>query len=95
MQNWTYLMNNFVEVTFQGYVMALGVVFWPLFFTAIIGYVYVKQKNIISPAIASLLIFSIFGEALLGVDIFITIVHVLVTFAITAMLLLFLARRRR
>jgi len=57
-------MQNLVEWSTHGYVMALGFFFWPLVFTGIIGYVYLKQQSLVAAAMAILILFAAFFNAI-------------------------------
>ena len=93
--NFTYIMQHFMEWSMQGYEMVLGVLVWPLIFTAIVGYVYMKNQSAVSAAVAILIIFAGFINALLGVDLWVNLMYLLTSLAITALFLVFLTKVRR
>lgn len=79
----------------SGYVTVMGVFVWPIIFVAIIGYVYLKQQSLTVAAIAALIIFAVFGNALIGVDILINFLYIAVSLIVTGVVLLFIIRRVR
>ena len=94
--NFTEIMSNFTSWALQGYETALGFVFWPLVFTGIIGYVYLKNQSLVALAGGILIVFAVFGNALMDVQIWINLLYIAVA-AITAALfvMLFLHGRNR
>ena len=79
----------------QGYETVLGVLVWPLIFTAIIGYVYLKQQSAVAAAIATLIIVVAFSNALLDVPLWRNIMYIMVCLAMTALFLIFMTKVRR
>ena len=78
-----------------GYMDVLGVFVWPLIFTAVIGYVYLKNQSAVAGAAAILILFAAFGNALAGVDPWYSLMYILVALVVTALLLVFLTKYRR
>jgi hypothetical protein len=75
--NWTNITGGYVEWATQGYVIALGFLFWPLVFTGVIGYVYLKQQSLVAAVAVILIIFAVFSNALvLAVQPWINILYV-------------------
>jgi len=74
--------------------MALGLFVWPLIFCAVIGYVYLKQQSFVAAAVATMILISVFGNYLAGMEIWVSIMYILVALAITALFLMFLSKRR-
>jgi len=62
--NFTDIIQNLVNWSTHGYVMTLGVFFWPILFTGIIGYVYLKQQSLVAAAVAILILFAAFFNAI-------------------------------
>jgi len=93
--NFTYIMENFMAWATQGYIAALGVIFWPLFFCGIIGYVYMKQQSLVAVTIVILIIFTVFGNALMGVTAFTILMYIVVSLVMTALFLIFMTKVRR
>lgn len=93
--NFTYIQENLVAWSLQGYVTVLGFFFLPLIFCIISGYVYLNQCSATAAVVALLILFSIFGEMLLGVEIFTMLMHIIVALVMTALLLIFLTKVRR
>jgi uncharacterized sodium:solute symporter family permease YidK len=79
----------------SGYVTVMGVFVWPIIFVAIIGYVYLKQQSLTAAAIAALIIFAVFGNALVGVDILVNFLYIALSLIVTGVVLLFIIRRVR
>lgn len=92
--NFTYIRENLVEWSVQGYEYAIPVFFWALLFSAIIGYVYLKQESLVAAAITAMIITSVFGGALLGLGTWVIAIQVFVTLIITSLILYFISKRR-
>lgn len=96
MHNLTYIAQHFIEWTTQGYSLAVGAgVFWVLLFIGISGYFYLKNQSVVVWAVIILVFIVAFGDALIGVDIVITLFHILIALAFTGLLLLFVSKYRR
>lgn len=95
MHNWTYWSEHLTELSMQGYMNVLGVFVWPIIFTAIIGYVYLKNQSAVAAVAAILIIFAAFGNALLGVDVWYSLMYILVALVVTGLVLIFLTKIRR
>lgn len=95
--NFSELINGtgIINYSMQAYIGILGVFTYPLIFCGIIGYVYTKQQSVIAAAVATLVLFAAFDAVILGVGIFVTVVHILVTIAIGALFLMFFTRWRK
>lgn len=83
-----------MEQIMLGYETALGVFVWPLLFMGVIGYVYLKQRSYVAAAVVTMIIISVFGNYMTGMETWVSIMYVLVALAITALFLIFLTRRR-
>ena len=94
LHNFTYIQQNLVEWSMQGYIYALGFLAWPLIFSGVVGYVYLKQQSAVAAVVAVLIIFAAFGNAFVGVDIFVSLMYIITALVMTALLLVFLSRRR-
>jgi len=77
-----------------GYNMVLGVFVWPLIFCAVIGYIYLKQQSFVAAAVATMIIIAVFGNYLVGMEIWVSLMYILVALAITGLFLIFLSKRR-
>ena len=93
--NWTNITTDFMDWSMQGYSNILGVFMWPVIFSAVIGYVYLKQQSAVAAAVAILIIFAAFSNAMLGVENWTSLMHIFVSLIATALFLLFLTRMRR
>ena len=92
--NFTYIQQNLMSWSMEGYANILGVFMWPFIFSVIVGYIYVKQESLVAAAVAILIIFAAFGDVLMGVDIFSMIMHIAVSLIFTGLVLLWISRRR-
>ena len=94
LNNFTYWQENLMDQIMLGYDTALGIFVWPLLFMAVIGYVYLKQQSFVAAAVATMIIISVFGNYLAGMETWINIIYILVALTITALFLIFLSKRR-
>jgi len=78
-----------------GYMNVLGVFVWPLIFTAIIGYIYLKNQSAVAGVAAILILFAAFGNALMGVDPWYSFMQIIVAIVVTALILVFITKFRR
>lgn len=92
--NFTTIQQDLVNWSLQGYITVFGMFFWPLIFTAIAGYVYLKQQSAVAAAVFILIVMAAFGDAMLGVETWAMLLHILVALAITALVLIFISKRR-
>ena len=93
MHNFTYIAQNLVNWSMSAYTTVLGGFVWPVIFAAVIGYVYLKNQSLTIAAVAALIIFAVFGNALVGVDAFINFLYIGVSLITTGIILLFIIRR--
>ena len=93
MHNFTYWTQHLFDQAFLGYNLALGFLFYPIMFTAILGYIYLKNQSVVVLAAAILIFVVAFGNTIFGVGIWGTILHIIVSLAFSALLLLFISRR--
>lgn len=94
MHNFTYWIENFVDLSVLSYVNIFGFFFWPFLFTVIIAYVYFEMESFVAATIVVLIIMSVFGNALMGVDAWVTLMHLFVALVTTALILIFISKRR-
>ena len=94
MHNFTYWMENLMDLSMQGYDTALGALVWPLIFSGVIGYVYLKQQSLVAAAVAAMIIICVFGNYLMDVESWVSLMYILVSLAITGLFLMFLSKRR-
>ena len=92
--NFTYIRENLISWSLQGYENALGFLFFPLVFTGIIGYVYIKNQSVVILGVAILIIFAAFGNTLINVDAWVTVMQIIFALAITALFLYWFSKRR-
>ena len=95
MHNWTYWIQNLPEQALLGYTNIVGVFLWPLIFTAIIGYIYLKNQSVAIAAVGILIIFAAFTNALMGIEPWYSLMYILVALVITALFLVFLTKMRK
>lgn len=94
MVNWSEWQNSLVEKSFGPYEAILGVFAWVLIFSGIIGYVYLKQRSYTAAAVAALVIVTVFTNYWYGVETWLTIIYIFTALAFTALLLIFISKRR-
>jgi len=79
----------------QGYIIALNGFFWPLFFTAIIGYVYLKNQSLVAAAMVTLMIFAAFFNAFIqSIQPWINFLFIAVSAIVATLFLLFFRKWR-
>lgn len=94
LHNWTYIMQNFSSWSMQGYTNALGIFVWPIIFSAVLGYIYLKNQSLIMLAAGILIIMATFINYFVGMEIWINILFILFAMIITGLFLFFFVRRR-
>ena len=95
--NFTELINGtgIINYSMQAYIGIFGVFTYPLIFCGIIGYVYMKQQSVIAASVVTLILFAAFDIGVLGADLFVMVMHILVTIAVGALFLMFFSRWRK
>ena len=85
-----------MEWTMQGYTVALGYFVFPVIFSGIIGYIFLKNSSAMSAAIAIIIIFTTLSMTgwIAGVPLLALFFQVVVALAITGLVLYMLTRRR-
>lgn len=94
LHNFTYIQQHFVDWAMSGYVAILGVFVWPVIFTAVIGYIYLKNQSLLITVAAILMVMAVFGNALTGMEIWMNLLYVFTALIIAALFLIFFVRRR-
>jgi len=98
MNNLTYIMEHFMDWTMQGYkpTDAIGFFIWPIIFSAIIGYIYIKNSSAISASVAIIIIFGALAATgwIAGVPVLALFFQVIVALSVTGVVLVLLTRRR-
>ena len=94
--NFTTIMENFWSWSLQGYTNVIGFFFWPIIFTSVIGYIYLKNQSALSAVIAILLIFGAFSSTgvLAGVPGLVMAFQLIVTIVSAVLVLLFVSKWR-
>jgi len=97
MNNFTYIFENFITWSIQGYTNIVGFFFWPILFSIVIGYTYLTNRSVVASAIAILILFGAFGgtSVMADVDQWAMFMQAIVIVALTALVLVFLTRFRR
>jgi len=95
MHNWSYWHENLLQQALLGYTEVLGFFVYPIMFSAIIGYIYMKNQSAVAGAVAILIIFASFGNVFLGVDPWYSLMQILVALSVTALILMFITKYRR
>ena len=86
--------KDFIQVGMQGYVNVFGVFFYPFVFSIIILCVFLYFRSAVFAVAIALVLFVCFGNAFMGVEAWVTAIHVIVSLSVSALLLLFLIKRR-
>ena len=94
MHNFTYWAGHLMEQSMLGYEQVLGVFVWPLIFCGVVGYVYVKQQSLVAAAVVTLVLFSAFGNYMLGIPIFNNLMYIVTAVIITVLFLVFVTKWR-
>lgn len=81
-------------MSLQGYENVVGVFIWPLIFTPIICYVYLKNQSATAGVTAILILFAAFSNALIGVDAWYSLMYIIVGLVITVLILVFITKIR-
>ena len=92
--NWTEWQQNLIGKSLQPYETAMGMFFWVLVFTFVIGYVYMKQQSYVAAAIASLIFIAVLGNKLIGMDNWSSMLQIFIALAFTGLFIYFIAKRR-
>jgi len=95
MHNFTYWSEHFFEMAFLGYQNAIGFLFWPLIFTAVLAYVYQKSQSLVAVAATILIITAGFGNHLMNVNIYFSILHIFTALILSILVLIFITKMRR
>jgi len=93
--NWTEWQQNLMSKSFQPYETVIGILFWVLLFTFIIGYVYMKQQSYVAAAITALIIIAVFGNYLTGMDSWTNLIVVFLSLVFSGLFIYLLAKNRR
>jgi len=96
MVNWSDWSSDFIGKSMAPYETVMGVFSWVLIFTAIIGYVYVKQQSYVAAAAAGIVLLTAFAATgyLVGTDSWILLITIFISLAVTGLFVLFISKRR-
>ena len=94
MVNFTNITSDFMTWSTQGYTTALGFVFWPIIFTTIITYVYLKNRSVAAALAAILIIFAAFGSTLFNIEPWIVLLYIISGLIFTGLVLIIIIKRR-
>ena len=96
MNNWSYIMENFWTWSLQGYTNTVGFFFWPIVFSTIIGYIYLKNQSVIAATAAILLLLAAFASSgvFIHVSVFVMLLQIIVALSCTGLVVLFVSRWR-
>lgn len=97
MNNLTYIWNNFLEWSTQGYTEIVGFFFWPIIFSVVIGYAYLATRSVVVAAIAMLIVFGAFGGTgiFLRVDMWVMTMQAIFALIMTGLVVIFLTKWRK
>ena len=96
MNNITYIMENFWEWSLQGYVDVFGFFFWPIMFSGIIGYIYLKSTSATSATVVILLLCGAFATTGIFTNVggFVMMLQLIVTLSCVSLVVLFVSKWR-
>lgn len=94
LHNFTYIQEHLMEWVMQGYTAALGIFVWPLIFTGILGYVYLKNQSLVIVAAGILMIMAVFSNAFIGMNPWVNLLFVFTAMIVAGLVLFFFVRRR-
>jgi len=96
MVNWSDWSSDLIGKSMAPYETTMGVFAWVLIFTAIIGYVYLKQQSYIAAATAGIVLLTAFAATgyIVGADSWILMITIFISLAVTGLFVLFIAKRR-
>ena len=94
--NFTTIMQDFWNWSFQGYTNVVGFFFYPIIFSAIIGYIYLKNQSALTATVAILLFFGAFGATGVFADVpyLVMAFQLIVTVVSAVLVLLFVSKWR-
>lgn len=92
--NFTYWQQNLMSQIMYGYNITLGFFVWPILFTAVIGYIYLKQQSYVAAAVATMVIMAAFSNYMSGMETWVSVMFILVALSITGLVLIFISKRR-
>lgn len=95
LHNFSYWMSHLFEQLLLGYTSAIGFFVFPLMFMGVIGYVYLKNQSVTAGAVVILLIVTVFGGSLAKVPELVILLWIMVSLALTSLLLVWLSKRRQ
>jgi hypothetical protein len=84
-----------MQWSMQGYTIALGFFVWPIIFTSIIVYVYLKNQSVVTASVIILILVAAFGDTLTGVPAIYSFFHVLIALIIAGLFLVFFTKMRK
>lgn len=94
MVNWTDWTQNLVEKSMGPYEEVLGITAWALIFSAVIGYVYLKQQSYVAAAVATLVIVAVFINYMSGVSEWVNMMYIFVALAVSGLFVTLFVKRR-
>ena len=84
-----------MDWSLQGYTHLLGFLFWPIIFTTIGVYIYMKQQSVVAWAVGMLILIAAFSNNMLGVDPWFNLMYILISLSFTGLVLVFITKYRR
>jgi len=93
--NYTEVIGDFWNWSLQGYFASVGLLFYPIFFGGVIGYVYTKQQSVVAAAVAILVIITAFAGIFADADtVVVMVLHLMTAFIISGLFLIFIIKVR-
>jgi len=97
MHNFTYVIENLWSWSTQGYTTSMGFLFYPVIFSGIIGYLYIKTESALVATVSILLLIG--GYTVTGiftqVQPWILFLQIVATLTTIGLIILFLSRWRK
>lgn len=96
MHNFSHITQHFMEWSMQGYVTVFGYFIWPIIFSAVIGYIYIKNASAISAGVAIVIIFTCFALTswIANIPNLVILFQLIFALSITGLIMYFVSRRR-
>ena len=97
MNNFTYIWENFISWSTQGYVNVVDIFLWPIIFSVVVGYIYLSNQSATTGAVAIVIIFAAFTATgiFAQVGAFTMFMQLMASIIFTGLVLVFLTRWRR
>lgn len=94
--NFTEFKGDIISFSIQGYINILGFFFWPVLFTGIIAYIYLKNQSAVAAVVGVIIIFAGFaGEGIfMNVPVVVMFYQAITALVIAGLFVMIFTRRR-